>query len=159
MDTLEPSSITTACDCPLTTQTVLATCHTLVQLEDLVGDPIEKAAIRAISWNITKSVNRLRIYCSMVYNCLISLFADNMVYPQNNRKHSYKIVRHFHFSSQLKRMSVLCSQQTQGSSSVKYVATVKGAAEVLKPMVSSTITFMQYTRTDEPPPSLSLMVW
>ena len=32
-------------------------------------------------------------------------------------------------------MSVVCAQHTQGSPDVKYIATVKGAAEALRPMV------------------------
>lgn len=42
----------------------------------------------------------------------------------------------FHFSSALKRMSVIAGYNPIGSTDTIYIATVKGAAEVLKEMFS-----------------------
>ncbi|MCL4132492.1 UNVERIFIED_CONTAM: hypothetical protein GTU68_030594, partial [Idotea baltica] len=48
-----------------------------------------------------------------------------------------KIFHRFHFSSQLKRMSVIAGYTQSGYADVCYIATVKGAPETLRPMFSS----------------------
>lgn len=48
----------------------------------------------------------------------------------------WKIYHRFHFSSALKRMSVIAGHTKPGSSDTFYIATCKGAPEVLKSMVN-----------------------
>ena len=106
---------------PIESLQVLAPCHSLVQLEDgLVGDPLEKATLTAIEWNLTKG---------------------DAVIPKKGSKAvpALKIFHRHHFSSALKRMSVIAGYTPPGSSSTDtvYIATVKGAPETLKPMLAN----------------------
>ncbi|CAH1284675.1 unnamed protein product [Diabrotica balteata] len=112
------STPTAVADLPAQTLQVLATCHSLVQLDDgLVGDPLEKATLTAIDWNVTK--------------------ADAVV-PKKGKLPGLKIFHRYHFSSALKRMSVIAGYNAIGSTDTIYIATVKGAPETLKSMFSET---------------------
>ncbi|XP_043249051.1 endoplasmic reticulum transmembrane helix translocase [Colletes gigas] len=104
-------------DAPLESIQVLATCHSLVHLDDgIVGDPLEKATLRAIKWTLTRN--------------------DSMI-SRSSQSPVLKIVQRHHFSSALKRMSVVAGYTIPGSSEINFMATVKGAPEVIKNMLSS----------------------
>ncbi|XP_064115341.1 endoplasmic reticulum transmembrane helix translocase-like [Macrobrachium nipponense] len=59
------------------------------------------------------------------------------VVPRKGKAPGMKIFHRFHFSSQLKRMSVITGYTQSGSADVLYLATVKGAPETLRPMFST----------------------
>uniref|UniRef100_A0AC34QHR8 SWIM-type domain-containing protein n=1 Tax=Panagrolaimus sp. JU765 TaxID=591449 RepID=A0AC34QHR8_9BILA len=101
-------------DIPEKTTLVLAGCQSLVRFEDeLVGDPLEKACLAWINWNVSKS---------------------DFVLPSKGKLPPLKIVHRYHFSSQLRRMTVVASYNVPGISDLKYLALVKGAPEVLRDM-------------------------
>ncbi|XP_066599826.1 endoplasmic reticulum transmembrane helix translocase [Prorops nasuta] len=104
-------------DAPTESIQVLATCHSLVQLEDgIVGDPLEKATLNAVDWHLTKG---------------------DSVIARRGKYSVLKIFHRHHFSSSLKRMSVIAGYSLPGSSEIQYIVTVKGAPETLKTMLSS----------------------
>ncbi|XP_029814504.1 manganese-transporting ATPase 13A1 [Manacus vitellinus] len=109
--------VTPVSDIPVETHRAIATCHSLVQLEDgtLVGDPLEKAMLLAVDWTLTK---------------------DEKVFPRSLKTPGMKIHQRFHFSSALKRMSVLASYERGPGAQLAFVAAVKGAPETLRPMLS-----------------------
>lgn len=101
-------------EAPLESVQVLASCQSLAQLDDgLVGDPLEKATLTAVEWNLTKG------------DCVV---------PRRGRAPGLKIFNRFHFSSALKRMSVVAGFVPPGAMETTYIAAVKGAPETLKSM-------------------------
>nr|NVI71694.1 putative cation-transporting ATPase 13A1 [Cucujiformia] len=108
------AAVTSLSQAPTESVQILATCHSLAQLDDeLVGDPLEKATLTAIDWTLTKS---------------------DAVIPRRGKSPAFKIFNRFHFSSSLKRMSVIAGYNIFGSTETNYVSTVKGAPEVLRSM-------------------------
>ncbi|KAG9509998.1 Manganese-transporting ATPase 13A1, partial [Fragariocoptes setiger] len=107
---------------PVETLQVLATCHSLAHLDDgLVGDPLEKKILEAIDWNYTKSG---------------TVAPRRAASRQQHPSQPLKIVQRFHFNSTLKRMSVMASTRAaNGTGPDTYVCCVKGAPEVIKPML------------------------
>ncbi|QSL64418.1 hypothetical protein MERGE_001719 [Pneumocystis wakefieldiae] len=97
------------------TMLVLGTAHSLIKLDDgkIVGDPMEKATLDALKWNLEKN------------NVVLSShkeFQENKI----------EIVRRFQFSLVLKRQSSIVIISDQIKRSKKTFVAVKGAPEVLQ---------------------------
>ena len=81
----------------------------------LVGDPVEKATLSAVEWSLTKG---------------------EAVIPKKGKYSGLKIFQGYHFSSTLKRMTVVCGYTVPSTSETRYLVTVKGALETLRSMFS-----------------------
>ncbi|XP_068658397.1 probable manganese-transporting ATPase PDR2 [Aristolochia californica] len=110
---------------PSRTVQVLAACHALVFVDNkLVGDPLEKAALKGIDW----------IYTS-----------DEKATPKKGSGHPVQIVQRHHFASHLKRMAVVVRVQEE------FLAFVKGAPETIQDRLMDlppfyVETYKKYTR-------------
>ena len=119
--------ITPINELPLETLHTMATCQTLVNLdEEIIGDPLEKATLQAIDWTLTKN------------DVVIAKKPKSTSTSTGASRSSigWKIYQRFHFSSALKRMSVIAGHSKPGVIETNYIATCKGAPEVLKKMVN-----------------------
>lgn len=110
---------------PLRALEILASCHALVFVDNkLVGDPLEKAALKGIDW---------------------SYKSDEKAMPRKGGGEAVQIVHRHHFASHLKRMSaVVCVQE-------QYFAFVKGAPETIQERLVEVPqfyvpTYKKYTR-------------
>ncbi|KAL3700999.1 hypothetical protein R1sor_019021 [Riccia sorocarpa] len=84
----------------------LASCHALVFVDNkLVGDPLEKAALKGVDWNYT---------------------ADEKAVPRKGSAQPVQIIARHHFASHLKRMSVVARVDDT------FFCFVKGAPETIQ---------------------------
>ncbi|KAE9608629.1 hypothetical protein Lal_00020715 [Lupinus albus] len=91
---------------PVRTVEILASCHALVFVENkLVGDPLEKAALKGIDW---------------------SYKSDEKAVPKKGNGNPVQIVQRYHFASHLKRMAAVVRIQEE------FFAFVKGAPEIVQ---------------------------
>lgn len=65
----------------------------------------------------------------------MNLLIGDAVIPRRGKQPGMKIFHRHHFSSSLKRMSVVAGYTLPGTADTTYVATVKGAPETIKEMV------------------------
>ena len=101
-------------DLPLNTVRVLGCCHSLTYVDDkLLGDPMEQAAIKAIDWTVSKG---------------------DVCMAKKGMRQSVKLLHRHHFTSALRRMSVIASIHSADSTTTNYIAAVKGAPETLRKM-------------------------
>ncbi|KAG8376204.1 hypothetical protein BUALT_Bualt09G0038800 [Buddleja alternifolia] len=110
---------------PDRTLEILASCHALVFVDNkLVGDPLEKAALKGIEW---------------------SYKSDEKAMPKKGSGNFVQIVQRHHFASYLKRMSVVVRVQEE------FFAFVKGAPETIQERLVDVPawyvkTYKKYTR-------------
>uniref|UniRef100_A0A0X3PAK9 Manganese-transporting ATPase 13A1 n=1 Tax=Schistocephalus solidus TaxID=70667 RepID=A0A0X3PAK9_SCHSO len=103
-------------NCPLATVQVLATAHSLAFADSgLLGDPLDKAILRAVGWNLSP---------------------EGVMHGKSSpRSPPLRIYQRFRFTSHLRRMSVVVGYQNTADVNITYMACVKGSPEVLKAML------------------------
>lgn len=127
----------------LYTTLVLASAHALVKLDDgeVVGEPMEKATLNALDWNLGKN------------DTLTNQPPKSTSAPKTSQV--VQIKRRFQFSSALKRQSsistVLLSDGSTGRKARGTFVAVKGAPETIRQMLVDTPpkyeeTFKYFTR-------------
>ncbi|KAL6574387.1 putative manganese-transporting ATPase pdr2 [Orobanche hederae] len=110
---------------PDRTLEILASCHALVFVDNkLVGDPLEKAALKGIEWTYK---------------------SDEKAMPKKGGANTVQIIQRHHFASHLKRMAVVVRVQEQ------FLAFVKGAPETIQERLVDlptwyVKTYKKYTR-------------
>ncbi|GLT26678.1 hypothetical protein SLA2020_017250 [Shorea laevis] len=110
---------------PPRTVEILASCHALVFVDNkLVGDPLEKAALKGIDW---------------------SYKSDEKAVPKKGAGNAVQIVQRHHFASHLKRMAIVARIQEE------FFAFVKGAPETIQDRLTNlppsyVETYKKYTR-------------
>lgn len=109
-DTVDDLSLQAASDVSLDTSLVIGSCHALVRLDDgeLVGDPMEKATLKAGNWKV-----------------------ENKTIISHETHGKVKVLRRFQFSSALKRSSTIAQHGKN-----LFVGS-KGAPEVIKNYLTS----------------------
>eukprot|EP00850_Spirogloea_muscicola_P015302 SM000116S24223 [mRNA] locus=s116:84782:93563:- [translate_table: standard] len=119
--------VTVPAELPQPTVLALAACHALVFVDNkLVGDPLEKAALKGVDWSFT---------------------AEEKAISRKGPHLSAQIVQRHHFASHLKRMAVIARVEDKSG----YTVLVKGAPEMIQAMLKDvpadyTDTFKRYTR-------------
>jgi cation-transporting ATPase 13A1 len=120
------SNMTAVHESPMETTLVLATAHALVRLDegDIVGDPMEKATLSALRWQLGK-------------NDILTTRQDAKV--SVSTVGSVQIKRRFQFSSALKRQSAVASIKAIDTKTGQKLAgtfvAVKGAPETIMKML------------------------
>ena len=103
------------------TARVIAGCHSLVlltQQDTIIGDPLERAALKSIKWAF-RSAN--------------SLVPNYKKIASSEQK--LRILQRFHFASALKRMSTVIEVTTNENPTPRYMGACKGAPETVGAML------------------------
>lgn len=105
---------------------ILASAHALVRLDDgeLVGDPMEKATLKASGWKLSE------VKKDLVERDLKFIRKREFSLESDKAKDNVKILRRFQFSSALKRSSTISRIST--SAGTELLVSVKGAPETIK---------------------------